>query len=412
MSKRKAEDAFETNEHEMEIWKSCHDLHEVSSLGKVRRKSDKRPLHLKLGADGYLYCHIKTQTKYKTHAVHKLVASAFLIQTCTDYTVDHINRKRDDNRLENLRWSSPKQQVENQHKSGNQKRIPVGMVDGGNITEFENTNVAAKYIIKKFMLSAKEASVVARISASCTKGITYKGYSWQYVLPLPKGEVKEIPGSRGYLISSCGMIRNTNKHWTFGLPQQGYARYQIWWEDGTRSSSRVHRLVASAFVEGRTEERCYVNHINGLKTDNRCENLEWVSPSANSIHAILTGLKPSKGRNVSKIDTNDGEIVETYKSIQEAARSNSISRTLISRCINGDIECAHGYTWKSVDKTENWNYSESKSVKQIDKVTGETIKTHGSVRSAVKEVGTSVSNITMCITGQSLTASGYRWEYV
>lgn len=52
----------------------------------------------------------------------------------------------------------------------------------------------------------------------------------------------------------------------------------------------LHRLVAMAFVPGMTDERCQVNHKNGVKHDNRPENLEWVTAAENIKHAWQTGL--------------------------------------------------------------------------------------------------------------------------
>lgn len=87
----------------------------------------------------------------------------------------------------------------------------------------------------------------------------------------------------------CGQKRMSEQIKKIRTNRGGYCEVLLY-KNGICTCSRVHRLVANAFIPN-IENKPEVNHINGIKTDNRAENLEWVTASENSRHAILTGLR-------------------------------------------------------------------------------------------------------------------------
>lgn len=83
-------------------------------------------------------------------------------------------------------------------------------------------------------------------------------------------------------------------------------------KNGKRKKHLIHRLVAAAYLcnfENKTE----VNHINGIKNDNRVENLEWCTRSENQKHAIKLGLRSAKGIKNSQSKLTELDVLQIRK---------------------------------------------------------------------------------------------------
>jgi hypothetical protein len=154
------------------------------------------------------------------------------------------------------------------------------------------------------------------------------GYEQLYEIS-SHGCIRRILDYRGH----CGMLHPC-------LDDYGYLRVRLSKENHARTH-QVHRLVLAAFVGPAPIEHC-ANHRDGSKTNNRVENLEYVTQKQNVHHAMKMGLfycNP-KGEKHPSARLTDRQ-VEEIRELAEAsmthgviARRFGVSRGYICRVVN------------------------------------------------------------------------------
>lgn len=151
---------------------------------------------------------------------------------------------------------------------------------------------------------------------------------------------RDVPGYEGhYQVSNHGRVKSLKfgkeRIMVGGLNSRGYITVSLRLDGGV-STKTIHSLVAAAFL-GKRPENADVNHMSGDKTDNRIQNLEYVSHYDNSHHAIET---------LNRLRGTDREIV---KRIIHLLNTTAYSQTKIAELSQTSqrVVChiMHGKTW-------------------------------------------------------------------
>lgn len=177
---------------------------------------------------------------------------------------------------------------------------------------------------------------------------------------------KDIPGWEGlYQASTLGRIRSypqarcqRNRWGTLTLyhkkgkilkPNDIHGYQQIDLHRNKKIYSYyVHRLVAITFVPG-YKEGMEVNHKNEIRSDNRAENLEWVTHEDNLKYGSHNSrISKSNSKAVLQYSM-DGNFIAEYPSATIAAKETGISLPSIAICAQGKFKTMCGYIWKYKD---------------------------------------------------------------
>jgi hypothetical protein len=269
---------------ENEIWKKVPDSLApgnkayVSNLGRAKSGSGViiTPMPQQ---DGY----VCIQIMYKTFRIHRVIIQAFEVEKSTPAhtQVNHIDGVRSNNRLDNLEWSTPPQNIQhsydtnpNRKSHGPKTSIPVrGKREGGEWVEYESVSHAAREL----------GLLQGCISNSCNKGWKTGGYRFEYGEP---NEPPLLPGEewrewRTAEVSNLGRFKDSRGVVKIPTPDaQGYCRVEI-----GGSKKRMHILIAQVFLPAGRPDQTEVDHIDHNRSNNHISNLRWSTPSDNVQHS-------------------------------------------------------------------------------------------------------------------------------
>lgn len=185
----------------------------------------------------------------------------------------------------------------------------------------------------KHILKSLENTAVHTPTKAEYDELVYSGQNFRFI-------------SSGYYIGDQGDVLSVKKGKKIlykSSNQSGYIYSEIYVE-GKKIKCYIHREVARAFLEKLPHHQC-VNHKNGMKQDNRLENLEYCTYSQNIQHAYDTGLKYKATKIVAQYTTS-GEKIKVWQSVNEASKFHGVSPPSISACLTGRERTCAGYVWK------------------------------------------------------------------
>ena len=218
-----------------------------------------------------------------------------------------------------------------------------------------------------------------------------------------------------YSVSTEGEVRKDTTNYILSQSSQQDYKFVGLIINGKQKRMRVHRMVALTFIDN-PDNKPYVNHINGNRSDNNVENLEWVTPSENTQHAVNTGLFKS-GRTRAVIQYNlNGEKMATFESATEAARQTGGSQSKITMCCRRQRDSANDYQWRYYDDIQDVQKIEKKfitgkKVAQCDEE-GNILKIYPSFKEAARAVNGTSSAISRICSGTNIRHKGYKWKLV
>lgn len=264
-----------------EVWKDVVGLegrYLVSSYGKIYSTPPSPAEHrlVKTSYDerGCPRFSVKCGRKRVSMRVPRVVAEAFLERESDDMTlVKHLDGDRGNNRVDNLAWTAEHFGPKVEFTDDEVTNIRQRWLDG-ELTADIARDYGVSYATVYKQLDGLKRDVTLPECEQGEEWAEVEGYSGRYYI-----------SSHGRLFST-GDGRRKAKLMSPVSGNDGYLFSQLYDKERHRGRTYpIHRLVAAAFCDGRTDERNCVNHIDGNILNNHADNLEWCTLAYNTKHA-------------------------------------------------------------------------------------------------------------------------------
>jgi NUMOD4 motif/HNH endonuclease len=160
-------------------------------------------------------------------------------------------------------------------------------------------------------------------------------------------EFRDVVGYENlFMVSNLGNVfsKRSNRLLKQHKHTSGYflMATRIGGKNGTNRCFRIHRIVAESFIPNPKNKPC-INHKDGVKTNNCVTNLEWVTYSENSVHAIETGLTVfKKGEDCASSVLTNPLVLE----IREIRKNYGYGGRKIAEILGVSKDCVDGVLYK------------------------------------------------------------------
>lgn len=221
-----------------------------------------------------------------------------------------------------------------------------------------------------------------------------------------EGEVwKDIPNYEGlYQVSNLGRVKslprldNKGRKINLSIRKQtvanvGYPCVSLYSKEGGKKNAKlicVHRLVAQAFVPNPQNKPC-IDHINTIRTDNRVENIRWVTYAENVNNPI----------------TKNG-MIQTLKSQCNTEEGRKRMKRMSDLAFSEEAKAKKRETIKRPEVLAKWTKAHGRPVIQLT-LEGEYIAEYSCIREAHEKTG--ACHIGDVCSGKRHWAAGYLWKY-